>query len=135
MLGLAEPMGLSSCNRYFVPPGSEIYDREEADITAAIIPAVEHIEAVLNSRPDAVVFVHCVQGISRSTSVVVAYLMRANRALDFTAALRMVQAVRPRANPNASFVSQVQALQPLLQPDSEAMAVPQLPPDWEENWL
>ncbi|KAF8535494.1 protein-tyrosine phosphatase-like protein [Trichophaea hybrida] len=55
------------------------------------------------------VFVHCRAGISRSGSVVVAYVMK-NYCLDFTAALSLVREKRQIVNPNHAFVSQLYLL-------------------------
>ena len=58
----------------------------------------------------AVVLVHCFEGISRSASVVVAYVLRTNPALDYAAALLQVQQVRPIADPNPAFAVQLPQL-------------------------
>ena len=53
------------------------------------------------------VLVHCMQGVSRSSTVVVAYLMR-HRGMTFDTALALAQKKRPRVRPNAGFLSQLQ---------------------------
>ncbi|KAF8249998.1 phosphatases II [Wilcoxina mikolae CBS 423.85] len=55
------------------------------------------------------VFVHCRAGISRSGSVIVAYVMK-NYCLDFAAALSLVREKRQIVNPNHAFVSQLHLL-------------------------
>ena len=50
------------------------------------------------------VLVHCVMGISRSTSLVLAYMMTFHN-LSYVQSYRIVKAHRPRINPNIGFVS------------------------------
>ncbi|KAH8106442.1 hypothetical protein DFH11DRAFT_1238621 [Phellopilus nigrolimitatus] len=52
------------------------------------------------------VLVHCVMGISRSTTVVCAYLM-ATRHLSFPAALMLIRRRRPQVHPNYGFRRQL----------------------------
>ncbi len=56
--------------------------------------------------PNARVLVHCVQGVSRSTSVVCAYLI-ARCGFSPPEAVRYVKERRSQANPNPGFVSQL----------------------------
>lgn len=52
------------------------------------------------------VVVHCAQGKSRSTTVVVAYMM-AKRGMGVEEAVKFVQAKRPEADPNSNFIAQL----------------------------
>ncbi|KAK8101139.1 dual specificity phosphatase (phosphoserine/threonine and phosphotyrosine phosphatase) [Apiospora kogelbergensis] len=52
------------------------------------------------------VLVHCLQGVSRSGAVVVAYTMRA-AGLDYDAALGVVRKYRPAVSPNPGFADQL----------------------------
>lgn len=54
------------------------------------------------------VLVHCNAGISRSVSIVTAYLMTRNK-WTFDHAMQVVRAARPSAKPNEGFVRQLQA--------------------------
>ena len=56
------------------------------------------------------VLVHCNAGVSRSVSVVVAYLM-SHHSMTYEAALNAVRQVRPAAKPNDGFVKQLQNYQ------------------------
>jgi hypothetical protein len=56
------------------------------------------------------VFVHCVQGISRSSTVVISYLMRYKR-WTMQRALKHVKTVRPIVNPNPGFLEQLKELE------------------------
>ncbi|KAL4471693.1 hypothetical protein ABPG74_008586 [Tetrahymena malaccensis] len=52
------------------------------------------------------VFVHCQMGISRSSSIVIAYLMK-ERGTDFLDTLNFVRSKRECVNPNQGFVYQL----------------------------
>jgi len=56
------------------------------------------------------VFVHCVEGVSRSSSIVIAYLMWQQRT-SFEEALKAVRAIRPTVSPNPGFSFQLMALE------------------------
>ena len=60
----------------------------------------------LNPRLQPRVLVHCLQGVSRSGAVVVAYTMRA-LGLDYDAALGVVRQYRPAVSPNPGFADQL----------------------------
>ena len=52
------------------------------------------------------VYIHCMCGVSRSISILLAYLMtQSTKSLDVL--LKEVQAVRPVANPNPGFIKQL----------------------------
>ena len=69
----------------------------------------EFIEGVrLGGDPSARVLVHCNQGVSRSASCVIFWLMQRERC-GFDAALRRVQGCREVAHPNSSFERQLRA--------------------------
>jgi len=68
--------------------------------------AVTFIEDALAADPNNRVYVHCFAGVSRSVSVVLAYLMQ-QHCMTFDQALTFVRQSRPCANPNRIF-------QPLL---------------------
>lgn len=59
------------------------------------------------------VLLHCSQGVSRSASLAIAYLMwKQNRTFDDT--LAAVKAIRGVANPNIGFTCQVRTMHALL---------------------
>lgn len=73
-----------------------------------LIEAVEFIHhARLNNQN---VAVHCAQGKSRSSTVVIAYLMAINN-LSFEQSLIFVQSIRAIAQPNIGFVAQLKAFE------------------------
>lgn len=60
---------------------------------------------------DGVVLVHCNAGVSRSSSVVIGYLMLRNK-LPFEEAHRQVKTARPAVRPNPGFYRQLQLYEP-----------------------
>ncbi|KZV90131.1 phosphatases II [Exidia glandulosa HHB12029] len=65
---------------------------------------IEFIDAALSGGGK--VLVHCFQGVSRSASVVAAYLM-AKRGIARDEALELVRAARPAIQPNLGFMKQL----------------------------
>ena len=63
-------------------------------------------DALRTSKGQAGVLVHCIQGISRSGAVVIAYLMRAHN-IGFYEALHVAQRSRPLIHPNSGFSEQL----------------------------
>lgn len=61
-----------------------------------------HVDSVIDSKQN--VLVHCAEGISRSASVVIYYLMRKYK-LKYTEAFNHVKKYRPIIQPNAGFVA------------------------------
>lgn len=59
------------------------------------------------------VYVHCVMGISRSSSIVIAYLMYKQK-LSFNDAFEFVHSKRQQINPNSGFTEQLIKLDTLL---------------------
>lgn len=56
------------------------------------------------------VLVHCVAGVSRSATIVTAYLMRLND-MRYKEALAMLKRVRPFVTPNQGFIDQLRLYQ------------------------
>ena len=56
------------------------------------------------------VLVHCHKGVSRSATIVIAYLMYTYKT-DFYAAFQKLRSVRPIVKPNAGFMKQLQEYQ------------------------
>eukprot|EP00271_Cylindrocystis_brebissonii_P008608 TRINITY_DN23038_c0_g1_i1.p1 TRINITY_DN23038_c0_g1~~TRINITY_DN23038_c0_g1_i1.p1 ORF type:complete len:858 (+),score=149.34 TRINITY_DN23038_c0_g1_i1:204-2777(+) len=81
-----------------------LQDTPGEDISSVLYDVFDYIEDVrrLHGR----IFVHCCQGVSRSTSLVIAYVMwREN--LPFEEAFRFVKAARGVTNPNMGFACQL----------------------------
>jgi protein-tyrosine phosphatase len=89
----------SDCITYKV---IEIHD-EPSDIIQYFDECVEFI---LQAMKTGVILVHCAAGISRSVTIVTAYLMN-SRKLSHMEALKFVQSKRQRANPITAFQDQL----------------------------
>ncbi|CAI5535792.1 unnamed protein product [Closterium sp. Naga37s-1] len=115
----------------------EATDNTAEDITCVLYDVFDYIEGVREGGGR--VFVHCCQGVSRSTSLVIAYLMwtqvgRAvqesyNELMEFEEAFRRVKAVRGVASPNMGFACQLlqwqkRVLPPKSAPSAAAAALP-----------
>ena len=81
-----------------------VYDSFAALIAAHFDEACEFIGAALDS--DGRVLVHCWKGVSRSATIVLAYVMRSQR-LQYEAALITVRDRRPCIEPNPGFQTQL----------------------------
>ncbi|XP_057436361.1 protein-tyrosine-phosphatase MKP1 [Lotus japonicus] len=81
-----------------------LQDSPSEDITSILYDVFDYFEDVreLNGR----VFVHCCQGVSRSTSLVIAYLMW-REGQSFEDAFQFVKAARGIADPNMGFACQL----------------------------
>jgi len=103
---------LSVLDREISPPFGrkhlrlDIVDGLDADLRPVLRSAIPFLEAVTGSSR---VLVHCEQGVSRSVSVVVAFLMR--QGMSLAAALEHVRACRPSARPNENFMRQLKLLE------------------------
>jgi len=88
------------------------------DITSILYDVFDYFEEVREQNGR--VFVHCCQGVSRSTSLVIAYLMWREGQM-FEDAFQYVKAARGITNPNMGFASQ------LLQCQKRVLAAPMSP--------
>ena len=103
-------------------PGKLIYypinidDSPLANIYQYFEPCVEFINSALDAPSSADgqnILVHCAAGVSRSASIVIAYLMSAQR-VDYETALGIVRADRHYVCPNEGFVLQLRQWQMAL---------------------
>ncbi|CAA6654880.1 unnamed protein product [Spirodela intermedia] len=98
----------SSCSEYFKP--DLVYktlwltDSPSEDITSILYDVFDYFEEVREQGGR--VFVHCFQGVSRSISLVIAYVMW-RKGQSFDDAFRLVKAARGIANPNVGFACQL----------------------------
>lgn len=110
------------CPEYF--KGEFVYktlwlqDSPSEDITSILYNVFDYFEDVREQGGR--VFVHCCQGVSRSTSLVIAYLMW-KEGRSFHDAFQYVKAARGVANPNLGFACQ------LLQCQKRVHAMPASP--------
>lgn len=90
--------------RYVLP----ILDRPNAKLSASLTSVVDFIAEAMDD-PDARVLCHCYAGASRSTSVVVAYLVSSGYVADVDEALALVKSKRKISQPNPGFIAQLRA--------------------------
>nr|XP_010937716.1 protein-tyrosine-phosphatase MKP1 [Elaeis guineensis] len=95
-----------------------LQDSLTEDITSILYDVFDYFEDVREQGGR--VFVHCCQGVSRSTSLVIAYLMW-REGQSFDDAFQYVKAARGIANPNVGFACQ------LLQCQKRVHAIPLSP--------
>ncbi|XP_057754991.1 protein-tyrosine-phosphatase MKP1 [Arachis stenosperma] len=95
-----------------------LQDSPSEDITSILYDVFDYFEDVREQGGR--VFVHCCQGVSRSTSLVIAYLMW-REGQSFDDAFQLVKAARGIADPNMGFACQ------LLQCQKRVHAVPLSP--------
>ncbi|KAE9410137.1 phosphatases II [Gymnopus androsaceus JB14] len=81
-----------------------VEDVDYADLLIHLPAAVNFIEEAL--RNGGVVLVHCVEGLSRSATVIAAYIMRTRR-MNATQALEYVRQCREQIWPNPGFQEQL----------------------------
>ncbi|KAK0207140.1 protein-tyrosine phosphatase-like protein [Desarmillaria ectypa] len=81
-------------------------DSEYDDLLIHLPRTCEFIESAL--AQGGCVLVHCVMGISRSTTVVAAYLMK-TRGINTSTALNLIKKERPCVHPNYGFIKQLDA--------------------------
>ncbi|KAL1946229.1 hypothetical protein VTO73DRAFT_15356 [Trametes versicolor] len=97
--------GRVSIHETFVRHQINIDDTDSSDILQHFVPAITFIQAELDK--DHGVLVHCQAGISRSASIVAAYLM-VSQGLDPEGALAAIRQVRPDVQPNEGFMRQLE---------------------------
>lgn len=84
-----------------------VIDKPDADIAKHFNRAIEFMDdAVKNGKG---VLVHCVFGVSRSSTLICAYLI-AKKGLTVQQAIAAVKDKRPQADPNKGFLLQLQVL-------------------------
>ncbi|KZT53101.1 DSPc-domain-containing protein [Calocera cornea HHB12733] len=82
----------------------EVDDTPDADLLAHLPACVRFIADALAAQQ--AVLVHCQAGVSRSATIVIAYLMSAHQ-LPADEALALVQQARPQASPSETFLAQL----------------------------
>jgi dual specificity phosphatase 12 len=80
----------------------DILDIDDVDYSALIVRASDHVKELLAAHADGAVLVHCVQGVSRSATVVTAFLVR-HAGMSLLDAAALVRRARWQAMPNRAF--------------------------------
>ena len=91
-----------------------IEDKTEQDISKYFSEAWDFIEAELSKSTDSKVFVHCHAGVSRSSAIVISYLMRKHK-MGYGQAFDFVKERRPCIYPNEAFVLQLKRYEQSLE--------------------
>nr|XP_020442934.1 dual specificity protein phosphatase 19-like isoform X2 [Monopterus albus] len=87
----------------------QILDLPDTNITSYLEECSAFIDQA--REQEGVVLVHCNAGVSRSSSIVIGYLML-REGLSFDDAYSQVKLARPSVRPNAGFYQQLQSYQP-----------------------
>lgn len=82
-----------------------LVDGKAEDVTCLLYDVLDWFEAIL-ANPQHRIFVHCQQGISRSSTMLIAYLMWLQKR-PFNDVLLQVKAIRDICNPNQNFQCQL----------------------------
>ncbi|KAJ1527410.1 hypothetical protein ONE63_007392 [Megalurothrips usitatus] len=93
---------------YNFVPALDLPDESIDTILCTTLPLMEEI-----LRKGGCLYVHCNAGVSRSPTVVIAYLI-AHRGLSYGEASALVKERRPSTNPNPGFVKQLLAFEDKL---------------------
>jgi protein-tyrosine phosphatase len=99
-----------------------LLDTAREDISAVFYDVLDFIDGTIEQE-HGTVFVHCQHGVSRSATLVIAYIMW-KRGLAYDDALELVRAARPTVNPNIGFACA------LLQWGASIEAPPQTTQAW-----
>lgn len=83
-----------------------VEDEESEMICYHFNKAFRFMDMAFSESPETRILVHCAQGISRSATLVIMYLMRTND-LTYEQALELVQKHRDVVQPNPGFVAQL----------------------------
>ncbi|VDK38416.1 unnamed protein product [Dibothriocephalus latus] len=95
-------------------------DSTEQNIYPFFEKAIEFIDGAKETR--GVVLVHCLAGISRSASIVMAYMLY-HTPLTVLEAYKLLQSLRPIADPNLAFLGQLDSFRRLINPDNSNKSV------------
>ncbi|KXN82456.1 Dual specificity protein phosphatase 15 [Leucoagaricus sp. SymC.cos] len=102
---LSAMRGRITVNQTFIRHQILIDDTEDADILAHLSPSIHFIQAELDKGRG--VLVHCQAGVSRSATIVAAYLMY-RQNLSPHEALELIKKARPYIDPNPNFLQQLE---------------------------
>ncbi|KAJ7031964.1 hypothetical protein C8F04DRAFT_1108759 [Mycena alexandri] len=102
---LSAMRGRVTINETFIRHQILLDDTEEEDVLVHFIPAITFIQAELDKGRG--VLVHCQAGMSRSVTLVAAYLMYTQN-INPQAALDIIRTARPNVEPNSGFLLQLE---------------------------
>ena len=94
------PAQFAASFKYKIVP---VLDLPSTNLKRKFSECIDFIKTALSTGK---VFVHCYAGVSRSATIVLAYLMQ-ERGLSFHAAYKLVKSKRPFISPNDGFKKQL----------------------------
>jgi hypothetical protein len=86
-------------------------DNDSENLFDSFNSSYEFIQDALESQGK--VLVHCLYGISRSSTIVISYLMKKNN-WKYQEALNALRSCHPESNPNSNFTTQLLKLESFL---------------------
>ncbi|KAF8636906.1 hypothetical protein AX17_003157 [Amanita inopinata Kibby_2008] len=102
---LSAMRGRITINETFIRHQISLDDTEDADVLVHLLPSIHFIQAELDKGRG--VLVHCQAGISRSATIVAAYIMYTQNS-DTESALKLIRKARPNIEPNQNFLQQLE---------------------------
>ena len=113
--GITHILTVASDLEQFFPTNFTYLQISALDTTTEDLYSVfaQTTEFISNAITNGKVFVHCLMGISRSSTIVIAYLMQKNN-LTYAQALNLTVSRHPPTDPNRSFVQQLYKLESFL---------------------
>lgn len=103
-IGIDSPIRVNGVEHKFL----ECLDLPETNLITVLDVSDVFLEGV-SSQKSSAVLVHCNAGVSRSTSIVMGYLMR-RKGMSFEDAMRLVKEKRTSCRPNDGFMRQLKEL-------------------------
>ncbi|KAJ0980964.1 hypothetical protein J5N97_009219 [Dioscorea zingiberensis] len=103
----------------FICKTIDVLDSPDTNLAQYFDECFEFIEKARRSGGG--VLVHCFAGISRSATIVLAYLMKKHR-MSLSQALKFVRSKRPRISPNQGFRKQLEMFEKSLGVTQDAKA-------------
>jgi protein-tyrosine phosphatase len=88
-------------------------DSADQSLDEHLDKALLFIDDALASANGGGVLIHCAQGVSRSSSIIIYYLMK-RKAMSFDESLKLIRKTRPIASPNSSFENQLRKIERAL---------------------
>ncbi|XP_049866854.1 probable dual specificity protein phosphatase DDB_G0283417 [Pectinophora gossypiella] len=87
----------------------ECLDLPETDIKAVLKESLPFINNAIDRKEN--ILIHCNAGVSRTSTVAIAYLMQ-YKSMNFDEAYNLVKEIRPAIQPNAGFKRQLKNMNP-----------------------
>jgi predicted protein tyrosine phosphatase len=92
----------------------KINDTYDENILENLDKITENIDSIINNKPDNKILIHCAAGISRSASILIAYLMRYTEMKTYELAYNFLHEKRSIINPNTNFIEQLKVYEKKL---------------------